>query len=246
MKKILKIISVLMVLVIVWEITSRHVNNLFVATPRSVVIGIINLQLTGQLLNSALYSLGRVLLASVLASIVSILIGITVYAVTPIRDFIYPIIKSLRFIPITAFYPLLIMWCGIGEYMKITFLFIVTFITMLPSVVLSLSDVNPDMIDTGKTIGMDKFQILYRIVIPYTVPNILQTFALLLSIGWTYIPYVETINAKYGLGYIVYQSSSRGRTDLVFSAVIVIIALSVMIDIILNKLIRRMFKWKRF
>ena len=65
----------------------------------------------------------------------------------------------------TAFYPLLIMWFGIDEMMKIIFLFIATFVYMMPSVVLCLEEINQDLIDTGLTIGMSKLQTVYKIQI---------------------------------------------------------------------------------
>jgi NitT/TauT family transport system permease protein len=64
------------------------------------------------------------------------------------------------------------------------------------------------------------------------------------GIGWTYIAVAETVNAKYGLGFIIQQSSSRGRTDLVFMAIITIIIISVLFDNISKLLVKKIFKWR--
>lgn len=128
--------------------------------------------------------------------------------------------------------------------MKITFLLTVTFVSMMPAVVLAFNDVSPDLIDTGKTIGMSKWQVIFMVVLPDAAPAIFNNFALLISIGWTYVPFVETINAKYGLGYIIHQASSRGRTDLMFSAIAVIMAISVMCDRTTEYVGKHIFRWK--
>lgn len=128
--------------------------------------------------------------------------------------------------------------------MKIAFLFIATFVYIMPSIVISLDDLNEDLIDTGKTIGMNKFQLIYKIQIPAVLPTIFSGMILMYGIGWSYIAVAETINAKYGLGYIIQQSSSRGRTDLVFMAIITIMILSYLFDNLGNKLIRKLFPWK--
>lgn len=237
------IISLLCFLII-WFVISTNVNNLFVPTPISVLNGFASLNDTGQLWNGILYSFYRVTLASVLSGIVSVFLGLLIYSNRYIRDVLLPIVKMLRYIPVTAFYPLLIMWCGIGEEMKVSFLFIVTFVSMLPSMVIIFMDISDDLIDTGLTIGMNRFQVIRMIVFPATLPSIYETFLLQISIGWTYIPIVETINARYGLGYIIQQSSDRGRTDLVFAAIITIIVISLIFDkggMLLHRLI---FKWK--
>jgi ABC-type nitrate/sulfonate/bicarbonate transport system permease component len=136
------------------------------------------------------------------------------------------------------------MWVGIDEEMKIAFLFIATFVYMMPSVVLSLEEVNEQLIDTGLTMGMNKVQTITRIQLPSTLPSILNSFVMMIGIGWTYCAVVETINARYGLGYIIQQSSSRGKTDLVFMAIIVIMIVSFVFDNMAKWLIRKIFKWR--
>jgi ABC-type nitrate/sulfonate/bicarbonate transport system permease component len=136
------------------------------------------------------------------------------------------------------------MWFGINETMKVVFLFIATFVYMMPSVVLCLEEVRQDLIDTGLTIGMTKLQTITRIQIPYSLPGILNSFIMMYGIGFTYIAVAETVNAKYGLGYIIQQSSSRGKTDMVFMAIIVIILISVIFDTVSKYIVRKIFKWR--
>lgn len=150
----------------------------------------------------------------------------------------------MRYIPVTAFYPLLIMWFGIDETMKVVFLFIATFVYMMPSVILCLDEVNTDLIDTGLTIGMNKLQTIYKIQIPASLPSVLNSFIMMYGIGFTYIAVAETVNAKFGLGWIIQQSSSRGRTDMVFMAIIVIMVISVLFDFLAKKAVRKAFKWR--
>ena len=91
--------------------------------------------------------------------------------------------------------------------------------------------------------GMNKLQTIFRIQIPASLPSVLNSFIMMYGIGFTYIAVTETINAKYGLGYIIQQSSSRGRTDLVFMAIIVIMVISVLFDFSAKKLVKDVFKW---
>ena len=118
------------------------------------------------------------------------------------------------------------------------------FVYMMPSVVLCLEEVSQDLIETGLTMGMNKLQTIFRIQIPASLPSVLNSFIMMYGIGFTYIAVTETINAKYGLGYIIQQSSSRGRTDLVFMAIIVIMVISVLFDFSAKKLVKHVFKWR--
>lgn len=244
MKQLIRHLIIAVFMIAIWYAIAKGVNPLFIPGPNLVLRGVWSLFDSGQLINGILYSFKRVTIASVLSGVLALIFGLCIYSFKYIREVMYPIVKSMRYIPVTAFYPLLIMWCGIDETMKITFLLLVTFISMMPAVVLALNNVNPDLIDTGKTLGMNRIQVTLMVVLPDAMPAIFENFVLLISIGWTYVPFVETINAKYGLGYIIHQSSSRGRTDLVFASIAMIMIISVICDKLAGFIGTNIFKWR--
>lgn len=244
MRKILNIIILLTFLIITWGIIAEHSNPIFIPNPLKVCQDLIETIKNGQLFKALQYSFLRITMATLISALIAIPIGVLIYNVRIARDFLYPIVSAMRYIPVTAFYPLLIMWFGIDELMKIAFLFIATFVYMMPSVILALDEVNQDLIDTGLTIGMTRFQTITRIQLPATMPSLMNSFIMMYGIGWTYIAVAETVNAKYGLGWIIQQSSSRGRTGMVFMAIIVIVIVSVLFDTVSKFLVKRVFKWR--
>ena len=155
-----------------------------------------------------------------------------------------PAISFLRYVPVTAFSPLLILWFGIGETMKIAFLFIATFVYLLPSTLLCFDEVPSDLIETGMTIGMSKRESILEVLLPAALPSICSTFLMMYGIGWTYVAIVEATNALYGLGFIINVSSARGRTAVVFGAIIVIMVFSAMFDKAGHSVIKKLFAWR--
>ena len=187
MKTVWKRIILLIVVIGIWEISSKYMNPIFVPSPLKVLEDFKTLLLNGELFIAIKYSFIRVSVAAILSAIISIPTALLIYNSNTARDILNPVIGVMRYIPVTAFYPLLIMWFGIDEMMKIVFLFIATFVYMMPSVILCLEEINPDLIDTGLTIGMNKFQTIYRIQIPASLPSILNNFVMMYGIGFTYI-----------------------------------------------------------
>ena len=241
-----KIITLLtfVVVLIIWYIASLNANPLFIPSPLVVFDDIKQMLLNGQLQIALVYTFRRILTASCFAGLIALPLGLLIYNFKFMRYTINPIVSLLRYIPVTAFYPLLIMWVGIDETMKITFLFIAAFVYMMPSVVISLEEINHDLIDTGYTIGMNKLQTIWHIQLPSMLPSILNSFVMCFSIGFTYCSVVESINAKYGLGYLIQQSSARGKTDLVFVGILSIMLISFIFDSTAKWAIRKIFKWK--
>lgn len=244
MKEFIRKVLVLVSFLLLWYIASLFVSPVFVPSPLKVANEFIELIKNGQLGKGFLYSFTRISTASLLSAIVAIPLGLVIFASDVAKDMILPIVNLMRFIPVTAFYPLLIMWFGINEKMKVAFLFLATFVYMLPSVVLALNEVSQELIMTASTLGMSKVQIITTVLLPSSLPSILQTFVMMYGIGWTYIAVCEQINAKYGLGYIIYQSSARGRTSIVFAAIISIMIVSACFDTVSNFLIHKCFAWR--
>ena len=229
---------------ILWYIASLKANPLFVPNPFKVLENIKILLSNGQLQIAIIYTFRRILIASSLAGLIALPLGLLICNFNFFKHTINPVVNLLRYVPITAFYPLLIMWTGIGEEMKISFLFITAFVYMMPSVVLALEEINQDLIDTGYTIGMNKLQTILYIQLPAMLPSILNSFIMCFGIGFTYCCVVESINAKYGIGFLIQQSSSRGRTDMVFVGILSIMFISFMFDTVAKWLIKKVFKWK--
>ena len=240
MKKIFGVVALL----IIWQLGSMMTTPLFIPSPLSTWVALIGLIQTDQLIPGLMYSFTRISVATILSISTAIPLALLIYAVKPLKDMISPIVSAMRYIPVTAFSPLLILWFGIDETMKISFLFLATFVYVLPSTVLCLDDVPQDLIDTGKSIGMKPYEIIYEILLPAAFPSIMNSVLMMYGIGWTYVAVVEETNAIKGLGFIINVASARGKTAVVFAAIIVIIVFSYVFDKIGNLAIRKAFKWR--
>jgi len=239
-KRILPIIFVL----ILWAIGSQFSSPLFLPQPTKVGETFLGLIQNGMLIESVKVSFLRITSATILAATISIPIGLLVANYKFIDDIITPITSFMRFMPVTAFYPLLIMWIGIGELMKVSFLLFATVFFFLPTVILAVKDVSVDLVDTARTMGMSKLKVMTKVLLPASLPSISQSFLMMYGIGWTYIIIAEMINTNVGLGYLMNIGSARGRTDMVFAALIAVLIVSYIFDTIGNATIKKVFKWK--
>lgn len=244
MKKMIKNAILFIAILIIWIIASQNANPLFLPSINSVIENFITLFTNGMLLNSIWISFYRITLATIISIVISLPLALLVYSNKTIDQILTPITNVLRYIPVTAFYPLLILWVGINEKMKITFLFCATFFYFLPSIILCIKEVDARLIDTGYTMGMNKYEIIRKIVLPYTLPSIYKSILMMYGIGWTYIVVAEMTNATSGLGYLINIGSARGRTDMVFMAIITIMIISYIIDKLGTRYIENKFKWK--
>lgn len=234
----------LLIVLALWQFGSMLVSPLFVPSPMLTYEALIGLVEANQLWMGLTYSFLRISIAAILATLVAIPLSLILCLSKTLDEMISPIVSAMRYIPVTAFSPLLILWFGIEEEMKISFLFLATFVYVLPTTILCLKEVPDDLIDTGKSIGMKPYEVIFEILLPAAMPSIMNSVLMMYGIGWTYVAVIEAVNAKYGLGYIINTSAARGRTSVVFAAIIVIVVFSYMFDKVGNAIIKRVFKWR--
>lgn len=241
--KLISLFSVFIVLIF-WQLGSSQINELFLPSPLKILETFKVMLTTNILIESLISSFVRISIATILSAMLSIFIGLLVVNYSLVKSIVLPITNTSRFIPITAFYPLLIMWLGIDEKMKIAFLFIATFLYFLPATISTFNDTDQRLIDTGLTMGMNRLQLMWHIILPYCTPTILKMFLTMYGIGWTYVIVAETVNTNNGLGHIMHIASARGRTDMVFVAIITIMVFNFLFDYFGNAIINSVFKWK--
>ena len=190
-------VILLILLAIIWDIGAALTSPIFVPQKGAVFREFFLLIQNGTMLKAFRYSLVRITVAAALSAGISIPLGCLMKICHPLQKLLYPAIRAMRFLPVTAFYPLLTMWFGIGEKMKIAFLFVASFVFMLPSVLIAMDDVSDDVIEAASIDGAGKFSTVTRIIFPIAAPSICQSFATMYAIGWTYIAVAETLVAWF-------------------------------------------------
>src|SRR5215831_15817395 len=114
------------VFVAVWRFATLggYVSKTFLADPITMVEEGYNLLAKHGFLGDIAITIWRVLGGFVLAALVAVPIGILMGAYKPIAAFLEPFVSFARYLPASAFIPLLILWAGIGELQKLLVIFI--------------------------------------------------------------------------------------------------------------------------
>ncbi len=196
------------------------------------------------LVRSALASLYRVVMGFVLSAAVAIPLGLVMGTFPPIKHFFAPVLDPLRFLPISALVPLFIVWFGIEDLQKIMFLFVGTFVYLLPLVIEAVENVDDVYLQTATTLGASRWQLVWHVLVPGSSPAIGEALRVMSGIGWTYVILAEVINAPYGLGALITVAGKRSHVDQIFALVIVILVIGIVTDQIIRLVNKQLFFWK--
>ena len=216
----------------------------FLPSPTEVVRGTLQLFIEHDLWGAILTSTRRILLAFLLASAIALPLGVLMGAFEPVNRLFEPIVAPLRYMPISAFIPLLILWFGIYEKQKIAFLFLGVFVYLLPVVVSAIRAIPEELVQTARTLGAGKLQVIRTVLLPAALPEIFDSFRVMNAISWTYVILAEAVNPEHGLGYMVELARTHQKASWSFAGLLVIGGIGLLTDVLIRSVSKLMFAWR--
>jgi NitT/TauT family transport system permease protein len=240
----LRVLSVVLPLGLWWLISSTGwINPQFLPSPLAV------LQAFGDLFSKGLFwedfraSIFRVGTGFLLASALSVPLGIAMGSFATVRSLLEPIMGIVRYMPAPAFIPLLIIYLGLEEAPKITLIFIGVIFFNTLMIMDAVKFVPKTLLEATYTLGGSRRQTLMQVITPYVIPNILDAFRINMAAAWNLVVVAELIAASEGLGKRIALAQKFFRTDEIFAYLIVLGLIGFSIDLGLRWLQKVSCRW---
>jgi ABC-type nitrate/sulfonate/bicarbonate transport system permease component len=179
-----------------------------------------------QLLVATVASLKRILISGFLMVATGVPIGIAMGASKKVNAFFSPLVDPFRSAPIVAFIPIFVMWLGIGETMRIAFLWLGAVVYLIPMVRDAVVAVDEKYFKLAKDRGANDFEALFLATMPAAMPRVADGVITSFALMWTYITVVEMVNADTGLGKLAENYRKVSQIDAVFAIILTILILS--------------------
>ncbi|MBP7665290.1 MAG: ABC transporter permease [Burkholderiaceae bacterium] len=185
----------------------------------------------------------RVLGGFAIAAALALPLGVAMGAWKPVEAFFEPFVSFARYLPASAFIPLLILWAGIGEAQKLAVIFIGSFFQLVLMVAVVVGNTRRDLVEAAYTLGSTDGSLVRRVLIPGAAPEIAEILRMVLGWAWTYVIVAELIGASSGIGHMITDSQALLATDQIIFGIIVIGLIGLVSDMVFKAVNRRMFPW---
>jgi NitT/TauT family transport system permease protein len=185
----------------------------------------------------------RVLGGFVLAALLALPLGVAMGAYKPIEALFEPFVSFARYLPASAFIPLLILWAGIGEAQKLAVIFIGSFFQLVLMIAVTVGNTRRDLVEAAYTLGSSDASLVRRVLIPGAAPEIAETLRMVLGWAWTYVIVAELIGASSGIGHMITDSQALLATDQIIFGIIVIGLIGLVSDLLFKAVNRSSFPW---
>ncbi len=225
------------------------IRDLFLPTPERVITSFAeawqgNIQGGKPLFEHLQWSMTRVFAAFVFACVTAIPAGIAMGVSRIARGIFDPPIEFYRPLPPLAYLPLIVIWFGIDETAKIVLIYLACFAPLAMAARAGVRSVSIEQINAAYSMGASRWQVIWHVVIPAAMPEILTGMRIAIGFGWTTLVAAEMVAATEGLGQMVLNASNFLRTDVVIMGIIVIGVVAYMFDLLMRYVERWVVPWK--
>ncbi len=229
-------ISTFLLIGFTWYVITKLeiVSSLIVPSPITVLHGFQEVLSTGykgiSLSVHIFDSMKRLLAGFILAAILGVLLGLASGYSSKIRAVFDPIVEFYQSLPPLAYYTVLIIWFGIGDFSKVVLLFLAAFAPMFISSMAGVKNVKTEYIQGAYNLGANKWQTFYYIILPASLPFIFTGLRTSMVASYGTLVAAEMVAGVSGLGWMVIDASRFLRSDIIFMGLIVMGVISIVLD----------------
>lgn len=242
---ILLSVSFFLVLLAFWAAATGlgFVSSFFLPSPMQVLRTGWQMYVSGGFLGDIVVSVYRVLGGYLLAAVIAVPLGLLMGTMSLFRSLLEPCLAFTRYMPATAFIPLLVLWLGIDDGQKFAVIFVGTFFTLTLMVMVSASSVPLAFVEAGIMLGANRRQLIGKVIWPASKPAIFNDLRIVLGWAWTYIVVAEIVAASSGIGYVILNASRFMDTATIFVGILSIGGIGLVSDLLFNFVGRRLFPY---
>jgi NitT/TauT family transport system permease protein len=188
-------------------------------------------------------SFWRILVGFLLASALAIPLGIAIGSFRAMQAFFEPIVAAIRYMPASAFIPLLIIWFGIGQKEKFAVIWFGVFFPLTLMIADVSANVPKELVNIAYTLGATRRQVFRRVLLPACWPGVIDNLRIGIGWAWTYLIVAELVAASTGIGHVILQSSRFLETEKIIAGILTIGILGLLSDAFFRILYRTLFPY---
>lgn len=239
-------VSLTILLLILWQIVS--VLNVFppmiIPSLESVVTNFAEQINNGILLSDLSVSLSRVLRGYLFGCLIGLSVGVLMGVSSFANRFLSGILDGIRQVPGLAWFPIIILWFGVGDLSKIVLIAKGAFFPVLLNTIDGIHNTDKGYLEVAHLYGVKKFDLIKNVYFPSAVPFVFVGLRLGISMAWMSVVAAEMLASSEGLGYRISNAQQLMRASELIVDMIVIGVVGWLLDRLLRVLSNHILKWK--
>ena len=213
---------------LVWELLARYeiIDSFIFSSPSKMWESFLNLSREGGLWRHVSSTLLETVIGFVSATAIGLVIAVILWSVEPLRLILEPYIVVLNALPKIALGPIIIIWVGAGKGAIIVMAILISVIITVINILNGFLSVDKDKILLMKTLSANRAQILFKLVLPSNISNIIAALKVNVGMAWVGTIMGEYLVSREGLGYLIVYGGQVFNLSLVMCSTVILTILA--------------------
>lgn len=237
------VLALPLLLVVGWWFASDGSTNVFWPPLRTILQTFPDVWTAERLQDDVLPSLWRLAAGLAVAAVVGVGLGTVIGSYRRVRAVCEPVLEFLRAVPPPVLVPVIMLFAGIGDTMKIVVIASGCVWPILLNTVEGVRAVDSVMAETARSYGITGFARLRDVVLRSASPQIFAGLRQALSIGIILMVISEMFAASNGIGFTVVQFQRSFAIPDMWTGILVLGLLGFLLSVVFQLVERRVLGW---
>ena len=243
--RVLRPLVILCALVLIWQAVVWLTAAPHFILPGPLRVGTALVERWPFLWGHALVTASEIVLGLLLGTLLGCLTALTLIAVPPARRWLMPVLVVSQAIPVFALAPVLVLWLGYGLASKVAMATLIIYFPVTAAFFDGLRRTEPGWLDLARSLGGRPALVLWRLRVPAALPALGSGVRIAAAVAPIGAVVGEWVGSSAGLGYLMLQSVGRGKTDLMFAALLLLAVFAVLLYELVDWSLKRAIYWQR-
>lgn len=230
----------------VWELSAYlgWADPFITSSPSRMAKSFVSLYRSGDLFRHTFATLGETVISFLLSTALGVIIAVALWWSEVLRDILEPYLVVLNSLPKIALGPVIIIWVGAGKSAIIVMSLLICIVITIISALTGFVSVDKEKIDLLRSMGANKAQILFKLVLPANLPNIVSILKINVGLSWVGTIMGEYLVSREGIGYLLVYGGQVFKLDLVMMSTILLCVLATamyLIVALIEKIVKKLF-----
>jgi ABC-type nitrate/sulfonate/bicarbonate transport system permease component len=242
-RRLFLVLALPLVLFVVWFVATYGSENFYVPPLRTILTAFADTWTPARLRADVLPSLARLAVGYLLAVLIGVGVGVLIGERRRLRATVEPVLEFFRAVPPPVLVPVIVLFAGIGDGMKVIVIVSGCVWPILLNTVEGVRAVDSVLIDTARSYGIGGLARIRRLVLPSAGPQIVTGMRQALSIAIILMVISEMFAASNGLGFAIVQFQRSFAIPEMWSGIILLGLLGFLLSELFRLAERRVLAW---
>ncbi|WP_319498675.1 ABC transporter permease [uncultured Cohaesibacter sp.] len=191
------------------------------------------------LASHGLITLGEVALGFASGALLGVGFAILMMMSPVARMNLRPLLNASQAVPVFVLAPILTLWFGYGMAPKVVMTILLVFFPIASGLLDGMLSTPQQSLDLARIARASRWRELLWLRLPHALPHLAASIRIAVTYAPTGAVIGEWIGSSRGLGYLMLMANARSRIALMFAALILIVAMTLILHRLADYLLRR-------